>query len=139
MKCLIWNTSAIEKETERDGTAVISSRAGGFYFVSDSVASNLYGLDETEKVLLTSWLVDRRIKGDFRPEILSTTFNSISKDYMTAHERACNLLWYLYLRYDLLGTVLAFGDVRDEEKNENLSRIVGMDRFSPNVGSQVAC
>ena len=108
MKCAIWNTSATEVDKKRDGIAVHSPRAGGNYFVSGSAASKLHSLSEFEKVSLTSWLVDQRIEGKSWPEISTTTFTKISKDHMSAQKRAKNLLWYLYLRKDLLGTAVTY-------------------------------
>lgn len=109
--CPIWGTPAtIMGNGIRDGTTVDSPRAAGEYFISRTAIYDLRNLEEAQKVLLTSWLVEQRRLGISRPEIFSTTIDeSKVRRQLQVHERADNLLRYLASKSELLGSVVTFG------------------------------
>lgn len=66
-------------------------------------------MDEQQKVLLTSWIVEQRRLGAVCPNISSATFNNVKvRRPCTVHERADNLLRYLVSKSELLGSVVEF-------------------------------
>ena len=105
--CLIWGTPAKTLPTARDGQKVASPRAAGCYYISGTAQATLNAWGETNKTLITSWLVEQRRLGVLCPDITSTTLNNIKRRRsLSVHERADNLLRYLDAKSDILGNIV---------------------------------
>lgn len=125
--CPIWGTAAeIADPDGRDGTHVVSSpRAGGEYFVSGTAAAMLTRWDETEKIQLTSWLIEKRRLGNPCPEISSYTLDEVKKRRPpSVHDRADMLLRYLDAKSDLLGTVIKFYELDNTKAPESANELL---------------
>jgi nucleoside 2-deoxyribosyltransferase len=73
IKCPIWDTDAEEfEEATGDFRCVSSQRAAGNYIITSTAAATAKGLDDREKALLTTWLIDNRKLGDSAPRITKT-------------------------------------------------------------------
>lgn len=108
--CPIWGTPATTSANSvRDGLEADSSRVAGKYFVAGTVIAAVGNLDELQKVLLTSHIVEQRRLGAICPEISSTTLEDVKARHPSkVHDRADNLLRYLANRGELLGSVVTF-------------------------------
>ena len=108
--CPIWGTVAeLEDAGGRDGVMVHSARTGGTYFIGNTAIELLKSCDDRKKVLLTSWLVEQRRLGDDRPDVTDTTLDAVThRRPHSVPDRADNLLRYLDMKTDFLGTELFF-------------------------------
>ena len=108
--CPIWNTPAvIEPQTDRDGITVDSPRAGGRCFIAGSATSKLQRLDESQRALLTSWLIEQRRLGDHCPDIYSSTIDQMEQQRaLSIQQRANNLLRYIQGALPDIGSVFPF-------------------------------
>lgn len=109
--CPIWGTPATQVQSSGYGDKRVmdSRRAGGRYLVTGTAASMLGNFTESDKVRLTSWLLEQRRLGVTCPEVSSTTLKEVELHRRpSVHERADALLRYLAAKSDLLGTVVAF-------------------------------
>ena len=108
-QCTIWGTPAKFFPNTRDGDDVESSRAGGRYFAVGTASAMLRSWQDSNKIKLTTWLVEQRRLGVTCPEITSATLGEVTKRrLLPVHDRADALLRYLITKSELLGTVLKF-------------------------------
>ena len=109
INCPIWQLPAIDLPTSRNGRHIISSRAGGQCFVAHSACAMLSDFNVSEKVLLTSWLVEQRRRGVSSPQISTATLKMARKRRpLSVDAKAINLLRYIHTHSNLLGTRLVF-------------------------------
>ena len=109
INCPIWQLPAIDLPTSRDGRHIISSRAGGQYFIAHSACAMLSDFNVSEKILLTSWLVEQRRRGVSSPKISTATLKLARKRRpLSVHAKAINLLRYIRTHSNLLGTNVVF-------------------------------
>ena len=109
INCPIWQLPAIELPTSRNGRHLISSRAGGQCFIAHSACAMLSDFKVSEKVLLTSWLVEQRRRGVSSPQISIATLKLARKRRpLSVDAKAINLLRYIHTHSNLLGTKLVF-------------------------------
>ncbi|MEO8313789.1 MAG: hypothetical protein ABI645_03245 [Pseudomonadota bacterium] len=109
--CAIWGTpaNALRSSDYGDKRVMDSPRAGGKYLVTGTAASMLANRSETDKVRLTSWLIEQRRLGLECPEVTSNILKDIEHQRQASvHERADALLRYLAGKSNLLGTVVTF-------------------------------
>ena len=103
-KCPIWGTPAEIVIRDDSSWHVNSPRAGGRYIISSSWNQKAEGLDEIQKVLVTSWLVSQRWRGVAEPRISdSIEINSIRTPSVS--QRAENLLKYINSQLSYFGDV----------------------------------
>lgn len=112
-ECPIWSTSAKVSNGPIDGKTVISPRAGGKYFISDTTESVLQGKPKDQKkklnVRLTTWLVEQRRAGIQCPEINTRTVDEANMwDGMGITERADRILQYLSDHSEYLGVKVIY-------------------------------
>lgn len=110
-KCAIWGTPATELEAHDYGDKKVlnSPRAGGKYLITGTAAATVALWDDSDKVLLTSWLVEQRRLGVVCPEIYSHILDEAkSRRLSRIMERADALLRYLALNSDFLGATVRF-------------------------------
>lgn len=98
-QCPIWGTDAIFviPAKWRDSSVIQNSpRAGGGYEISGTATVTVQSLNERQKALLTTMLVDRRMQGDDIPFISSRDVDQakVEKNISVAN-RADRLLKYL--------------------------------------------
>ena len=112
--CAIWGTPAVgDGNTVRDGTFVISSRAGGRYFVSGTAAPMLEPLDDRLKARLTTWLVEQRRLGNDCPEITTATIKEAeARPDLRVAERADRVLKYLETKVPHVGAGVVYQEFR---------------------------
>ncbi len=111
MKCMIWWTPAKENNTDRDGREIISSRAGGPYFISESAEAVLenYGGHDPIRVRLTDWLVEQRRLGVRWPEISTKTIDDAKQwKNLSVSDRSDNLLRCLLEKTKEIGSQVYF-------------------------------
>ena len=111
IQCEIWKTPATEFEilTPRDGIEFDSPRAGGKYLVTGSAVAQINRINDSEKVLLTSWLVQQRLLGVDSPILSSSIIDVVTKKRpLSVQERAENLLRYIDDQSDVLGAFIKF-------------------------------
>lgn len=102
--CPIWGTFASHRQKIRDGTEVYSSRAGGAYFVSGSVEAVLDSNYTSDKVKLTSWLVEQRRGGVGCPKIFCWTLDeAFDRRAPSVQKRADKLLVFIVSRSSVIG------------------------------------
>jgi hypothetical protein len=107
--CPIWQTPATEISTSRDGRHINSPRTGGEYFASGTALAKLNDQDISDKIKLTSWLIEQRQLGVACPEVSSTALDQAMKSrLLSVHERADALLRFLFQKSDLIGKVVKF-------------------------------
>ena len=98
-ECLIWGTPAmVAPDGTRDAFRVDSPRAGGKYRITGIAAVNIASavLDDREKALLTTALVNRRSQGDDEPAVDSDFLTECKGRTALSHaERADRLLAYI--------------------------------------------
>jgi hypothetical protein len=106
--CPIWGTFASHRDKTGDGTKVYSSRAGGAYFVSEFAEAVLNSNNTSDKVKLTSWLVEQRRGGIGCPEISSWTLDEVfDRDTPSVQKRADKLLVFIVCRSSVIGSSFA--------------------------------
>lgn len=94
--CPIWLTPVPYEHTEGDATIYNSPRAGGRYWITGSAHAVLEGCDETLRVLLTSWLVEKRKAGETCPKVYARDLDSIAgRNRLSIEARGLNLLVYI--------------------------------------------
>jgi hypothetical protein len=145
-KCPIWQTSARYHAVEGRRIKVDSSRAGGFYDITTSVLNDVNHLDDQQKILLTSWLIEQRRLGVDCPEIRTDTLTSVSsKRPLSIHEKADYLLRYLALQDKAFGTAITFFTQNDRDpriENElmawtgssNISSVISLAEYASAKG-----
>ena len=108
--CPIWNTPAVvEPQTDRDGITVGSPRAGGRYFIAGSATLKLQRLKNSQKTLLTSWLIEQRRLGVHCPDIYSATIDQMEQQRtLSIQQRANSLLRYIQGALPDIGSVFSF-------------------------------
>ncbi len=93
--CPIWGTVAEIDSGSGAGTFVQSPRAGGNYFVTLEAEAILQYIDERQKALLTTWLIDQRQLGVQYPRIETTTVKDANQWLdLSVRERTDRLLKY---------------------------------------------
>ena len=106
--CPIWNTTATDLMPDI-GVEINSSRAGGQYTLDGNAIKKINGLDESKKILLTSWLVEQRRLGVPSPEVSPATIDTaVMRHPPSAQGRADNLLRYIDDKSDALGAFIEF-------------------------------
>ena len=109
-ECIIWGTPAtyLGGYEGRDGSAFLSPRAGGRYFISRSAAYDVANLPTALKVKLTHEIVSGNILG-LVPEILSSTIESLKLVPPAVFtDRIDRLLDYLIKQSLYIGRKLTF-------------------------------
>ena len=109
----IWNTPAkVHKCTSRILHIENSQRAGGDYEIAPDTR-DVATLDDTQKVLLTSWLVDQRLQGIPCPRITNDIVkHAIARQPLSARKRAERLLQFMANQSSRLGEEL------DSDRND---------------------
>ncbi|MDE2967365.1 MAG: hypothetical protein OXS30_07780 [Chloroflexota bacterium] len=123
--CFIWNTpisiSAPAWTDARPRWIDDSPRAGGGYETDGFVGTDLHGLDDQQKALLTTWLIDERRQGNPYPRI--TLFGShqlLEKlNPLQIGDRAHRLLTLLAGRSGTIGQQVSIALPDDESVNPN--------------------
>ena len=93
--CPIWETRACINYSSSGGTFVDSPRAGGNYYVTKKVGLLMPPINERQKALLTTWLIDQRRMGEQCPKIELTTIKDMKQwQDLPVRERADRLLRY---------------------------------------------
>ena len=104
--CPIWNTPAVINSLGVDSTRVKSARAGGLYVISGTETVTVGNLDESQKALLTSWLVRNRTLGNVDPQVPSSLADVLRP--RSIHQRADYLLQYIESRISNIGDLFEF-------------------------------
>ena len=104
-ECPIWHLQLSQSKITAapDGafTKVDSVRAGGLYVVERNAFDSVKNLNIQQRVVLTSWLVQKRQSGNSCPKITTSVVNDLKNDKlmekrdMLVAVRALNLLRYL--------------------------------------------
>ncbi len=92
--CPIWG-APYEANVRNDGFRkfVESSRAGGAYIITREAELAVSEFDDSQKSILTSWLIDQRLRGTERPSITIEDVKHIERKHpMPPYERAERLL-----------------------------------------------
>jgi len=121
--CFVWNTpvstSAPAWANVRPRWIDDSPRAGGGYETDGFVGTDLHGLDDQKKALLTTWLIDERTQGNPYPRI--TLFGShqlLEKlNPLQIGDRAHRLLTLLAGRSSTIGQQVSIALPDDESVN----------------------
>ena len=121
IRCPIWNTTT--KDLMPDiGVEINSSRAGGKYTLDGNAIKKINGLNESKKILLTSWLVEQRRLGVPSPEVSPATIDTaVMMHPPSAKARADNLLRYIDDKSDALGAFIEFshfGNTSEKSKGK---------------------
>ena len=117
--CPIWKTPATKLRSPRDGDLIDSPRAGGRYLVFGTALPRVRKLSESERVLLTSWLVEQRRQGHACPFISTTTRETAtSRSPLSTHDRADGLLRYLGDQSSVLSEAIKFKECASTEVSE---------------------
>ncbi|MBT6256740.1 MAG: hypothetical protein HOI92_03025, partial [Alphaproteobacteria bacterium] len=107
--CAIWGTPVKDKRKEGDKTYFDSARAGGEYCISGTASTVIDVWCKKTKINLTTWLVNQRRLGTCCPEITGTILEEVERYRpLSVHDRADNLLRYLFSKSDILGKVISF-------------------------------
>lgn len=93
-KCPIWGTPAKVEILDDSSWHVNSPRAGGEYIISGSWHQKSEDLDEAQKTLVTSWLVNQRSMKNTVP-VISDYLEIDAIRHPSASQRAENLLKYI--------------------------------------------
>ncbi len=105
--CMIWPTSLAEVALGSNfNTHVRSERAGGIYSVDSTAQSQLEysDTDDDVKARLTTWLVDQRRQGIYRPHVTAEVIEQVKRRRsLSVDERAERLLKCLLERSNKLG------------------------------------
>ena len=111
--CYIWNTPVLTAASLRPGTRSRwiddSPRAGGSYDTDDIFdESIMIQFTESEKALLTSWLIDQRRQGIRYPRITTFSVSSLvaSLKPLQIEERANRLLTLLAVQTERVGQLV---------------------------------
>jgi len=114
--CPIWGTPAERsRDRNRDGENVISSRAGGRYFISGTAKAVVGNSDDTVKARLTTWIIDQNSPDTHFPEITYEIIEQVrQRPPLPVHERADRLLKYLTQEAPGIGNSVSF-QLNDEE------------------------
>ncbi len=108
-ECPIWGTLATFAPTIGDSSEVQSARAGGAYTISGSAKCLVGESTESEKVKLTSWLVEQRRLGEPCPKISGDTLAEIANwRAPSVHERADKLLLFVASESQVIGKRFSF-------------------------------
>ena len=84
---------------------VESSRAGGAYIITREAELAVRKFDDSRKSILTSWLIDQRLRGTEVPAITIEDVKHIErKRPLTVRERADRLLRFIAEKSDTIGT-----------------------------------
>ena len=104
----IWNTPAtVHKCTARILHIENSQRVGGDYEITPDASRDVAGLNDTQKALLTTWLVDQRLQGVQCPRITNDIVkHAIAKQPLYARKRAERLLQFMANQSSRLGEEL---------------------------------
>ena len=100
-KCIIWKTPA-KVNLGAFVFEIDSPRAGGKYQISDRLmdAASKYEFPDDEKIKLTDWLIEKREKGEIKPEILIDIREILkARSKKTPQERTKSLMLYLVSEY----------------------------------------
>ena len=93
--CPIWGTPATHRLTDGDYYDIRSPRAGGRYQICGTTVRTVEYLDDKQKALLTSWLIEQRETVE-RPLVKTSTVGKAKKRAaLTEVERANRLLVYI--------------------------------------------
>ena len=112
--CPIWGTAAtdlilVSSFKPSSGAEIDSPRTGGKYLLAEGAATTVVDLDESKKILLTSWLVEQRLLDFPCPKICDTTMEMVAnRQPLKASERADNLLRYLEFKGATFGETVEF-------------------------------
>ena len=104
--CPIWGAPHEANVTNtRFIKFVESSRAGGAYIITREAELAVRKFDDSRKSMLTSWLIDQRLRGTEVPEITIEDVKHIErKRPLTVRERADRLLRFIAEKSDTIGT-----------------------------------
>ncbi len=98
-RCPIWHTPARVEEFHagKDSYHIFSPRVNGCYDVSQSTSlDSLYKLDDSDKALLTTWLIEQRSDGVTIPEFGTWCDTLIhEQEAMSDDQRSDHLLHYM--------------------------------------------
>ena len=98
-RCPIWHTPARVGEflEGKDSYHIDSPRVNGYYDVFRSTSlDSVYNLKDSDKALLTTWLIEQRSDGVTIPEF-GTWFNTLihEQEAMSDEQRYDHLLYYM--------------------------------------------
>ena len=94
--CPIWHTVVPYEHTEGAATIYDSPRAGGRYWIACRAITLLEDCDDAFRVLLTSWLVEKRKSGEDCPKVYGRDLDSIAgRNRLSMAARGLNLLVYI--------------------------------------------
>ena len=123
--CPIWQTPAKIILPPNPPYEIISSRAGGQYFITEDAYMAAKQLSPEEQNLVTSWLFEQRKKGDCSPEISSETLDIARKlSLPSPTTRADNLLRYLCTKGGAIGTFVKFNAVDNTKALETKDQLL---------------
>ena len=115
-KCAIWpDFDATYTPIDDSGSYCIESkRAGGKYEISSEVAKSIEGLEDPEKVRLTTWLVDQRSQGVSQPKVTEEIIDYVkTKRLLSVPERADRLLRFIAKKTEKTGDPVSFRTLED--------------------------
>ena len=115
-KCAIWpDFDATCTPIDDSGSYCIESkRAGGKYEISSEVAKSIEGLEDPEKVRLTTWLVDQRSQGVSQPKVTEEIIDYVkTKRLLSVPERADRLLRFIAEKTEKIGNPVSFHTLKD--------------------------
>jgi hypothetical protein len=139
--CPIWKTRAkllqdhsYPQKLSFDGQTVFSNRAGGFYQIPRRVIVNIEHkpLTDTQKTVLTTWLVDQRSRGVECPIINEETVENLQNmKSLTLTEKVRRFYLYYNTNVDRMDQTLnvnigANDDGEETGKLENLCAVLGL-------------
>ena len=108
--CPIWG-APYRANVRNDGfrKLVISSRVGGAYIITREAEIVAQKMDGLRKSILTSWLVDQRLRGTEIPSITIEDVKHIERKHpLPVHERADRLLRLIAKQAGAVGTNVGF-------------------------------
>ena len=123
-KCAIWPDFDAKRTptNDPDSCCIESKRAGGKYEISSEVAKSIEGLEDPEKVRLTTWLVDQRLQGVYQPKVTEEIIDYVkTKRPLSVPERADRLLRFIAKKTEKTGNPVSFHTLKDAG-NPNVQR-----------------
>lgn len=112
IKCPIWGTRAelLHDEFSRDMEHIRSPRAGGDYVITREAKEDNPNLDPSDRIKLTTWIVDQHNLGDSAPRIASNVLEEVKLlPELDVTERQDRLLLYLKAKTTRLGLSISMG------------------------------
>lgn len=116
--CPIWGTPAELPSTGDYGTKerVLSHRAGGAYVITRTAKVTVENFSRSDRIKLTTWIVDQHRLGNSAPRIDSNVLEDIKRlPELDVSERQNRLLLYLKKRTTRLGLLIGRTGTANEE------------------------